>query len=100
MAHPVESSVTTGDVLTAPKAVEHGIPSYLASDEALIHILDRYPGVLFDINCYDFGGDAQVSRTTGTRDCTVGRTVLNAVKAGRLWVNLRFCEEVHPGLWA
>ena len=100
MTHSVESSVTAGQALTAPKTVEHDIPLYLASDEALIHILDRYPEDLFDINCYDFDSDGQVSLTTGTRGRADGRAVLNAIKAGRLWVNLRSCEIAHPGLWA
>ncbi|MEQ1608012.1 MAG: hypothetical protein ABL956_03430 [Hyphomonadaceae bacterium] len=92
--------MTAGDVLTAPKTVEHGIPPYLTCDEALILILDRYPDALFDINCHDFDGDDEVSLTTGTRSRADGRTVLNAIKAGRLWGNLRSCEEAHPGLWA
>ncbi len=100
MTQSVESSVTADAVLNAPKTVEHGIPLYLASDEALIHILDRYPEELFDINCYDFDAEGQVSLTTGTRGRADGRTVLNAIKAGRLWVNLRSCEDAHPGLWA
>ncbi|MDP3492981.1 MAG: hypothetical protein Q8R82_07690 [Hyphomonadaceae bacterium] len=100
MTQSVESSVTAEAVLNAPKTVEHGIPLYLASDEALIHILDRYPEELFDINCYDFDAEGQVSLTTGTRGRADGRTVLNAIKAGRLWVNLRSCEDAHPGLWA
>ena len=101
MTHPVESSVTALTApLKAPKTAEHDIPLYLASDEALIHILDRYPEELFDINCYDFDADGQVSLTTGTRGRADGRAVLNAIKAGRLWVNLRSCETAHPGLWA
>ncbi len=101
MARPVESSVTALTApLKAPKTVEHDIPLYLASDEALIHILDRYPEELFDINSYDFDAEGQVSLTTGTRGRADARTVLAAIKAGRLWVNLRSCEEGHPGLWA
>lgn len=104
MTQSVESSVTAaraqGTGVSAPKTVEHDIPLYLASDEALIHILDRYPEELFDINCYDFDAEGQVSLTTGTRGRADGRTVLSAIKAGRLWVNLRSCEEAHPGLWA
>ena len=45
MTHPVESNVTTGGALEAPKTVEHDIPIYLASDEA------RYvTGVAFNID--------------------------------------------------
>ncbi|MBK8841256.1 MAG: hypothetical protein IPO30_22120 [Hyphomonadaceae bacterium] len=51
MTRPVESSVTTEGVLEPPRTVEHDIPLDLASDKALIPILDRYPEDLFDINC-------------------------------------------------
>ena len=97
MTHPVESSVTARK---GPKTAQHDIPHYLASDEALIHILERYPEELVDINCYDFDAEGQVSLTTGTRGRADARAVLAAIKAGRLWVNLRSCEIAHPGLWA
>ena len=47
MARLVESKVTK---LEAPKAIEHNLPPYLASDEALIHALNRYPAGLVDTN--------------------------------------------------
>ena len=83
-----------------PTVVHHDVPAYLASDEALIHLLDRYPAHLFDINRYEFDAEGRVSLTTGTRGEASGRAVLAAIKAGQLWVNLRSCEEAHPGLWA
>ena len=98
MARPVESFVTAGPVM--PTVLEHGLPRYFASDEALIDILDRYPHDLFDINQYAFDAEGQVSLTTGSRGRADGRAVLEAIRAGRLWVNLRSCEEAHPGLWA
>ena len=97
MTRTVESNMTGVDV---PAVVHHDVPAYLASDEALIHLLDRYPEHLFDINRYEFDAEGQVSLTTGTRGEASGRAVLEAIKAGHLWVNLRSCEDAHPGLWA
>jgi hypothetical protein len=97
MARPVESNVTAPP---APVVLDHGLPLYFASDEALVDILDRYPHDLFDINHYAFDADGQVTLATGSRGRADGREILAAIKAGRLWVNLRSCEEAHPGLWA
>jgi len=97
MTRTVESNMTGVQV---PTAVDHDIPLYLASDEALIHLLDRYPAHLFDINRYEFDANGQVTLATGSRGEASGRAVLEAIKAGRLWVNLRSCEDAHPGLWA
>jgi hypothetical protein len=94
MAHPVE------DTVSAPLTVEHGVPGYLACDEALIHLLNRYPIELFDINHYEFDADGQVSLETGERGHADGATVLKAIREGKLWVNLRGVEHAHPGLWA
>lgn len=97
MTRTIESNMTG---VAVPTALEHDIPAYLASDEALVHILDRYPEHLFDINRYEFDAEGQVSLTTGTRGNASGRAMLDAIKAGKLWVNLRSCEDAHPGLWA
>jgi len=90
MARLVESKVTK---LTAPKAVEHNLPPYLASDEALIHALNRYPAGLLDTN-------GQVSLGFDETGHADGEGVLEAIKAGRLSVTLRNVQEAHPGLWA
>jgi hypothetical protein len=90
MARQVESKVTK---LDAPKVVEHSLPPYLASDEALVHALSRYPGKLFDSN-------GQVSLGFDEQGLADGEGVLEAVKAGKLSVTLRNVEQAHPGLWA
>lgn len=97
MARPVESNVTGPSI---PTVIDHELPLYFASDEALADILDRYPHELFDINHYAFDTDGQVTLTTGSRGRADGKDVLEAIRAGRVWVNLRSCEEAHPGLWA
>lgn len=90
MARLVESKVTK---LDAPKVIEHNLPPYLASDEALIHALNRYPAGLVDAN----GKVSLGFDETGHAD---GEGVLEAIKAGRLSITLRHVEEAHPGLWA
>ncbi len=97
MTRPVESNVTGPAI---PTVIDHELPLYFASDAALVDILDRYPHELFDINHYAFDADGQVTLTTGSRGRADGRVVLEAIRAGRLWVNLRSCEQAHPGLWA
>jgi hypothetical protein len=90
MARQVESKVTK---LDTPKVADHGLPSYLASDEALIHAINRYPAGLVDSN----GKVSLGFDETGHAD---GEGVLEAIKAGKLSVTLRGVEQAHPGLWA
>ena len=96
MQRRIESNVTKP---SAPARVEHDIPSYLASDEALIHILNRYPTELLDISRYDFGQNGRVTLTPGQRGRAAGETVLDAVKNGQLCITLNGIERIHPGLW-
>lgn len=70
-----------------------------AEDEALAAILDRYPAELFDINLYDYDEAGQVSLRTGARGRLSGAELLEAIKQGRLWVNLRQVETGWPELW-
>jgi len=85
---------------TRPRLLAHGVDKLgLASDEALIALLDHYPETLFDINAYSFDDEGQVSLETGARGRADGATVLAAIKAGRLWVNLRDIQDAHPALW-
>ncbi len=70
-----------------------------ASDEALAALLDRYPAELFDINLYDYDDDGQSHLRTGARGRLSGPELLEAIKQGRLWVNLRSVEQGWPELW-
>lgn len=70
-------------------------------DAWLTAVLDRYPAELIDINLYDYvddGGHAILR--TGARGDLSGAELLTAIKAGRLWVNLRAVQEGCPDLWA
>lgn len=71
-----------------------------AEDAVLAQVLDRYPAHLFDINLYDFDEAGQVSLRTGARGRLSGAELLEAIKQGRLWVNLREVETGWPELWA
>ncbi len=71
-----------------------------AEDGALADVLDRYPAELFDINLYDYDEEGQVSLRTGARGRLSGPELLEAIKQGRLWVNLREVERGWPELWA
>ena len=96
MQHRIESNVTKPAV---PVRVEHDIPAYLSSDEALVHILNRYPTELLDISRYDFGENGAITLTPGRRGRAAGETVLDAVRNGQLCVTLNNIERAHPGLW-
>jgi hypothetical protein len=71
-----------------------------AEDAALAAVLDRYPADWFDINLYDYDDAGQVSLRTGARGRLSGAELLEAIKQGRLWVNLRQVESGWPELWS
>lgn len=71
-----------------------------ADDAWLEALLDRCPADLFDINLYDYDDEGQVSLRTGARGRLSGGELLAAIKAGRLWVNIRSAQEAAPDLWA
>ena len=87
--------------ITAAKTHPHRlVEKGFATDEALAQVLDRYPAELFDINLYDYDDEGQVSLRTGARGKLSGDKLLEAIQAGRLWVNLRNAEKGCPDLWA
>lgn len=78
----------------------HGLTAAgLAEDGVLAAVLDRYPPDLFDINLYDFDDAGQASLRTGARGRLSGTELLEAIKQGRLWVNMRQVAEGWPELW-
>ncbi len=86
--------------LTEARVFQHAVAETgLAEDGALVELLDRYPADLFDINLYDYDDEGQVSLRTGVRGRLGGEELLEAIKRGRLWVNLRGIEDAHPALW-
>lgn len=94
MTHSIESKVTGP---TSPMALDHGVPLYLAADDALIHIIDRYPADLIGVAGCDFGEEVLAARQRGEID---GAAILEAIKTGEISVTLHDIEHAHPGLWA
>lgn len=87
--------------LSQPKLYDHQIQATgLVEDDALAALLDRYPAELLDINAYSYDAEGQVSLATGERGRADGAALLDAIKGGRVWVNLRDAHEAHPALWS
>jgi len=74
------------------------VESRLFEDDALARVLDAYPAELYDINLFDFDADGQHTMRTGARGRRSGEEVLEGVKEGRIWVQLRRAEAWYPGL--
>jgi hypothetical protein len=74
--------------------------SGLFDDGALAALLDRYPADLFDINLFDFDAEGQMSMRTGVRGTVPGAEVLQGVKEGRLWLQLRAVQANDPAIGA
>lgn len=101
MTRPASTRARLAGLPTAPRLFQHRIADTgLVGDEALARLLDGYPADLFDINLYDYDDEGQVSLRTGVRGGLDGAELLEAVKQGRLWVNLREAAGGYPALWA
>jgi len=84
-----------------PMTFRHGLAETgLFDDEPLARLLDAYPAELYDINLFDFDDEGQVTMRTGARGRLPGREVLEGVKQGRIWVQLRRAEAWYPELGA
>ena len=87
--------------IQTPAVYSHGLDApEFSSDAALAAMLDRYPRDLFDINHFSFDAEGQASLKTGERGDLSGAQLLEAIRRGELWVNLRFVEKGWPELWA
>ena len=85
----------------APITFRHGLAETdLFEDEPLARLLDAYPAELYDINLFDFDDEGQATMRTGARGRLPGREVLDGVKQGRIWVQLRRAEAWCPELGA
>lgn len=83
----------------APVTFEHGLlDTGLFDDAALARLLDVYPAELYDINLFDFDDAGQATMRTGARGRLSGDKVLEGVKQGRIWVQLRRAEAWYPAL--
>jgi len=78
----------------------HGLDvSSYSGDDALAALLDRYPEALIDVNQYSYDAEGQVTLMAGERGQTSGAELLEAVRKGRMWINLRSVEDVWPEFW-
>lgn len=86
-------------LLKAPFKFEHGLADTgLFDDEALVGLLDRWPHELYDINLFDFGEDGEMTLRTGVRGRTPGAKVIEGIKEGRMWIQLRGAYQEYPEL--
>ena len=72
----------------------------LFSDEALAAQLERHPAELFDINIFHYDADDQALLQTGTKGSRPGAALLEAVRAGRVWIQMRRIQDHWPELGA
>jgi len=70
----------------------------LFADDRLAAQLERHPAELFDINLFSYDADDQVLLQTGTKGDRPGAALLEAVKAGKVWIQMRRVQEHWPEL--
>lgn len=72
----------------------------LFEDEALARQLERHPAELFDINIFHYDADDQAMLQTGTKGRRGGAALLEAARAGRMWIQMRRIQDHWPELAA
>lgn len=78
----------------------HGLDvAAYSGDGPLAALLDRYPADLIDVNHYEYDAAGQVTMMAGERGQASGAELLEAVRKGRMWINLRGIEDVWPEFW-
>lgn len=96
---PAWSEEQKRDFLRAPIAFRHILAETgLVEDEALVRVLERHPDALMDINLFDSDDATGRNLRTGARGGLDGAQVLEAVKHGRVWVQLRGVQQHYPEL--
>lgn len=68
--------------------------SGLFEDDALAELIERYPETHYNLHAMSAPEDPRASWTRGLIGSADGREVIEGVKAGRLWLNLRRVHEV------
>ncbi len=96
---PAWSPQQKADFGRAPMTFAHGLlDTGLFTDDALAAALDRYPPNLYDINLFDIDAEGQHVLRTGERGQIGGVQVLEGLKSGRVWMQMRQATEQMPGL--
>jgi hypothetical protein len=81
----------------APVLLNHSLhESPLFTDEGLAALLEQHPDRLTDLNIYKFQPDGHATILTGSRADFTGEQILEAVRRGELWINLRHLNECNP----
>jgi hypothetical protein len=94
MAHsaliPTWTPELRAGLMTQPIVFAHGLlETGLFTEAAIAHRLETHPDELTDVNINDIYEDGTCRVRTGTRGGLTGVELLEQVKAGRLWINLR-----------
>ncbi len=89
----------SNDGIQHPLKMAHGVSGGFATNHALAALLDCYPAELMDINRYTSDAEGRVTIAAGERGQASGAAILDAVRSGRLSINLRGIERAHPDLW-
>ena len=80
-----------------PVKIEHSLEqSGLFSDEALARLIEGYPRKKYDFNHMNAQGSDRRGWVEGELGDCRGEHALEAVREGRMWLNLRFVNEVDP----
>ncbi|MBN8553631.1 MAG: transcriptional regulator [Caulobacterales bacterium] len=98
LIHPFDDAARR-DFNRKPVAFTHSLAETgLFSDEALAEQLDRHPADLFDINVFHYDDDGRARLQTGTKGRRPGDELLEAVKQGRVWIQMRRIQDHYPRL--
>ena len=96
---PAWSAEQKRDFRKAPITFAHRLAQTgLFEDAPLAELLDRYPADLYDINLFDYDEEGQATMRTGVRGRLPGEKVLEGIKEGRVWVQLRRVEQHYEAL--
>ena len=83
----------------APLTYSHRLlEAGLFEDDQLARQLERHPAELFDINIFSYGEDDQALLQTGSKGRRGGAALLEAAKAGRMWIQMRRIQDHWPEL--
>jgi hypothetical protein len=80
-----------------PLKIDHGLEQTgLFSDQALGELIENYPREKYDLNHMGAQGSARQEWVEGEIGDATGKQAIEAVRKGRMWLSLRFVNEVDP----
>lgn len=91
------SAEQKADFRRRPMTFAHDLAQQgLFEDASLAELLDRHPAELYDINLFTFDADGRHTMRTGARGRRPGAELLEGIKQGRIWIQLRSIDK-HDG---